>query len=522
MKRFKKLTALLLAAAMAFAMAACSGGTTSSTGGGAASTGGSGDDAGGSSDPVPITWLTTGDSAAEPIEDGDRIIAEINSRLGIELSVTIVPEGNVEKVNVAMASGEYPDVVTGSYGISATQGWIDNGMVIELNQFFDDNPDMKAWIEEDYPWSGTDGKYYGVPFITQYNAANTLLTTRQDWLDNLGLSYPTNLQEMRDVLEAFTTGDPDGNGQNDTVGYTAEKPSSGSTGFDWVFFAYGREYSDYALDDSGNVIPWFEYDGFVPAMTYIKDLWDSGFVDKEFMLNDTTKKEEKFYQGRAGFYPATLYRHVSRQESSLQELNPDATIVYGLPPAGDDGSFGLNKQGKSGMFTCITAACANPDKAAAFINFMVSDEGNELLRLGLEGIHYTMDGDTITYNEEERAKDAFSPDGWAHALAWGSFYWPLESGYMPETEPNKDRALETVELATEAQVPNLVKQKTPLEIENGSALDDIVIQYFSDMLQGKIGIEEGAAELSQKWRSQGGEELLAEVQAAYEAQGEAE
>ena len=94
------------------------------------------------------------------------------------------------------------------------------------------------------------------------------------------------------------------------------------------------------LDDSGNVIPWFEDDGFVPAMTYIKDLWDSGFVDKELMLNDSTKKEEKFYQGRVGFIPATLYRHVSRQENSLQELNPDATIVYDLPPAGEDGSFG--------------------------------------------------------------------------------------------------------------------------------------------------------------------------------------
>lgn len=186
MKRIKKLTALLLAAAMAFAAAACSGGTTSSTGGGGTSTGG--DQGSGSSDPVPISWLTTGDSAAEPIQETDRIVAEINSRLGIELSVQIVPEGNVEKVNVAMAAGEYPDVVTGSYGISATQGWIDNGMVVELNQFFDDNPDMKAWIEEDYPWSAIDGKYYGVPFITQYNAANVLLITRQDWLDNLGLS----------------------------------------------------------------------------------------------------------------------------------------------------------------------------------------------------------------------------------------------------------------------------------------------------------------------------------------------
>ena len=519
MKGTKKIIALLLAAATAFSAAACSGGGQTASGG--AASGGASQE--GNSDPVPIKWLTTGDAAAEPIESGDRIIAEINSRLGINLEVQIVPEGNVEKVNVAMASGDYPDVVTGAYGTSATQGWIDNGMVVELNQFFDANPDMKAWIENDYPWSGTDGKYYGVPFIVQYNAANTLLILRQDWLDNVGLSYPKTLDEMRAVLEAFTNEDPDGNGQNDTVGYTAEKPSNtGGTGFDWVFFAYGREYSDYALDENGNVIPWFEYDGFVPAMTYIKDLWDSGLVDKELMLNDATKKEEKFYQGRVGAIPAVLYRHVSRQENSLHELFPDASMVYDLPPAGEDGSFGLNKQGKNGMFTCITAACQNQAKAAEFINFMVSDEGNELLRLGLEGIHYTKDGDTITYNEEERAKDAFSPDGWAHALAWGSFYWPLESGYMPDTEPNKERALETVELATEAQVPNLVKQKTPLEIENGSSLEDIFIQYFSDMLQGKIEIEAGAKELSEKWRSQGGEEMLKEVQAAYEAQGAAE
>ena len=42
------------------------------------------------------------------------------------------------------------------------------------------------------------------------------------------------------------------------------------------------------------------------------------------------------------------------------------------------------------------------------------------------------------------------------------------------------------------------------------------------MLQGKIEIEAGAKELSEKWRSQGGEEMLKKVQAAYEAQGAAE
>lgn len=524
MKATKRLLALFLCAAMAASAAACSSpsGGTASTGGGSASAAGDGGETSG--EPVPIEWLTTGDTAAEPIQEGDRIIAAINEQLGIDLDVQIVPEGNTEKVNVAMASGDFPDVVTGAFGTSATQGWIDNGMVIELNQFFENCPDMQSWIEKDYSWSATDGKYYGVPFITQLHASNVLIMMRGDWLEAVGMEYPKTLDDMRAVLEAFTTQDPDGNGQNDTVGYTADKPSSstGQTPFDWVFYAYGRDHADYMLDEDGNVAPWFEYDGFVPAMQYIKDLWDNGFVDQELMLNDASKKEEKFYQGRAGAFNATLYRHVTRHENNVKELFPDATVVYDLPPVGPDGeSFGITPQGKGGFFTCITANCANPDKAAEFIDFMVSEEGNNLLRLGIEGIHYTMDGDTVVFNEEERAKDAFSPDGWCHALAWGSFYWPLESGYMPDSDPDKDRALASVELATQAQVPNLVNQKTPLEIENGSTLNDVFIQYFSDMLQGKIGIEEGAQQLSESWRSQGGEEMLAELTEAYNAQNAA-
>ena len=149
------------------------------------------------------------------------------------------------------------------------------------------------------------------------------------------------------------------------------------------------------------------------------------------------------------------------------------------------------------------------------MNFMVSEEGNNLLRLGIEGIHYTKNGDEIVFNEEERAKDAFSPDGWAHALAWGSFYWPLESNYIPPTDPNKDRIQETVELATDSQVKNLINTRTATEIEKASVVDDVFVQYFNDMIQGKISIEEGAQKLSEDWRSQGGEEILEAVNAAY-------
>lgn len=88
---------------------------------------------------------------------------------------------------------------------------------------------------------------------------------------------------------------------------------------------------------------------------------------------------------------------------------------------------------------------------------------------------------------------------------------------MPANDPSRERALETVELATMAQKPSLVKQKAPLEVEYSSALNDIYNQYFIDMLYGNISIEEGASQLSKEWRLQGGDEMMAEINSVYAA-----
>lgn len=457
---------------------------------------------------APIRWLTTGDVGAKPMEKGDRIVEKIDELLGIDLSVDIVPEASFERINVEMAGANLPDIVTGAFGTSATQGWIDDDLLVELNPYLDSRPDLKKRLEEDYPWTAQDDKYYGVPFITQYNKANTLIVMRQDWLDKLGLEYPKTLDDFKKVMLAFTNDDPDGNGVNDTVGYTDVKPVGN---FNWAFAAYGLEHADFGQDKDGKVIPVFETEAYKKGMEFVKDLWEAGAIDKEFMLNDNAKKEEKFYQGKSGAMVAALFRHVTRIEKSLQALEPNAAIAYGLPPAGPDGKFGLSPQGKSGMFTAVTVDSKAPDKAADFLNFMLSKEGNDLLRLGIEGVHYTKDGDKLVMNEEERAKDSFSDNGWAHPLAWGTFYWPLESGYLPDTEPGKDRALESIDLAYQAQIPNLMKQKTAAEMEFGTQLDSLVQQATISYLQGKGDFDTLFGKLGEEWRAQGGDKVLEQV-----------
>ncbi len=130
-----------------------------------------------------------------------------------------------------------------------------------------------------------------------------------------------------------------------------------------------------------------------------------------------------------------LFRHVTRHENSVKELYPGCFHQLRTSSGRAEWRKRTEQTGKKRHDDLYHHRVQNQDKAAAFIDFMVSKEGNDLLRLGIEGIHYTKDGDTIIFNEEERAKDAFADDGWAHALAWGSFYWPLESGYIPVSDP---------------------------------------------------------------------------------------
>lgn len=59
--------------------------------------------------------------------------------------------------------------------------------------------------------------------VCQRLVANGCVTyVKKAWLDNCGLDVPTNYDEYLAMLEAFTTGDPDGNGVNgDTYGVSA-------------------------------------------------------------------------------------------------------------------------------------------------------------------------------------------------------------------------------------------------------------------------------------------------------------
>ncbi|WP_157950224.1 extracellular solute-binding protein [Vallitalea okinawensis] len=457
--------------------------------------------------PYELSFLFLGDDAAKSVNaDNDRVVKEMSERLGVTFQFRSVPEGGYEKINIAIASGDLPDVVNSSYPNAAVSQWIRDGVILPINDYFDIMPTVKEQCERE-SWTAVDGQYYGYPFIAQKGITNSNIVVRGDWMEELGIEEPQTLDEFHDMLLKFRA-------DKDTYGISGAKPIGN---FAWVFHAYGLEYADWSLDVDSNVIPKFEDPSFKLGMEYLKTLWDEDLIDKEFMLNDNKMKEEKWYQGKVAVVDLPLYRHVSRHEGNLQKVDPNGKLTYIAPPAGPEGNRGFAGEGKSGMLTAITAACEQPEKAAAFIELLVSPEGRDLLTLGIEGVHYTKDGDTINYNLEEREKDNFASNGWSHFLAWGTVTWPLASNYLPQIEPNRERALDSVDFASQYQMGNLVPLKTESEIEFKGLLDEIYNEKFIMMLTGEVTIDEGITSLSEEWRDQGGDQVLAEVQKIYDS-----
>lgn len=94
-----------------------------------------------------------------------------------------------------------------------------------------------------------DDKIYGIPRTT-VNLADGY-AVRKDWLDKLGISLPESgyvtTDQLYQILHAFTYDDPDGNGLNDTYGFTHY--GNITTIFDFTFGVCGwQEYDGEYMD----------------------------------------------------------------------------------------------------------------------------------------------------------------------------------------------------------------------------------------------------------------------------------
>ena len=93
-----------------------------------------------------------------------------------------------------------------------------------------------------------DGKMTAIPTVAS-KEFGPMLWIRTDWLKNLGLDEPENLDDVLEIAEAFALNDPDGNGQDDTWGIAVNGDTTGSLYWHLGFFNSMGSYPTIWVED---------------------------------------------------------------------------------------------------------------------------------------------------------------------------------------------------------------------------------------------------------------------------------
>lgn len=281
---------------------------------------------------VEIRWLGYYTSNITVSEDtyAEKLLEET---FGVE--IIPVTDVSAENMDVFVSSGEILDVTCyASYLDSDFNYMYDQELIREIPE---------EWLHEYYPtgmkiyeeYLGkeffemgahlVDGVCLYTPFTTTTNTSEYVVVYRKDWMEKLGLSEPTTLDELHDLLYAFTFNDPDGNGVNDTYGIDASWSWMGI----WpVYGAFGfvnnTNSGNFYLQDDGSVIYTTALEEYQSALAIIKEWYDEGIIDPNCITDDRSAVRTKWANGTIGvMVDSQTWYYSNRGASSIIALAED-------------------------------------------------------------------------------------------------------------------------------------------------------------------------------------------------------
>jgi ABC-type glycerol-3-phosphate transport system substrate-binding protein len=200
------------------------------------------------------------------------------------------------------------------------------------------------------------------------------------------MKMPDTTEEFLAVAKAFTMNDPDGNGRADTVGFSAPADINGSM----FFFAGAFGVPNGWKADGGKLIPWQTHNNEVKAfLSYMNRMYAENGLDKDFVLISNQSAQDKFVSGKIGIHDNNPMNLSSTIRPPMEQNDPRARITAMLPPKGPTG-LRAKKTGAIGSKMVINSSipAAKQTRLLELYDYMLSDEGYDIIKNGIEGVHY--------------------------------------------------------------------------------------------------------------------------------------
>lgn len=286
-----------------------------------------------------------------------------------------------EKMNLCIGSGTIPEMMN----VNATQyrALLKYDMIQPLDQYFEDyaSDKLKGYVEsggEELKKCITNdkGEMMAIPAPSMMVGEMNEMWIRQDWLDNLGLEVPRTWDEMAAVAEAFVTQDPDGNGEDDTIGILGPGNSNhindigdNQFGLDPLFCSF-QSYPQYWLQDEDGTV---KYGSIQPetrvALEKIQKLYTDKLIDPEMLVRNNC--QEAVLSGKVGIFFGPWWSGYTVADATLAG---EADWRAYFTPLSEDGKYYTHMPDPTSKYVVVSKSCKNPEAAFKIISYLVANE----------------------------------------------------------------------------------------------------------------------------------------------------
>ncbi|MFO7612447.1 MAG: extracellular solute-binding protein [Clostridia bacterium] len=468
----------------------------------------------------------------------------VGDHYGVKITMTNPARNNyMEVIQLSAMSGDLTGMVE-LFGGPYLMEWKAEDLIYPLTDFLADNETWNTVIPESWKEVYTiDGDVWAIPTGDDGQASWFTRSMRGDWLDKFGLSKPYTIDEFYEASYKFTYNDPDGNGIDDTTGFT----TSGTWNMQDIFQAFDARLNHIADPKpiwNPNTDIWEDSmikPEMADALAFLKKCYSEEVLDPECFagIGGSGMRERV----SSGLYGGTFYwdSWVLSFENNVKKIVPDSYMVNVGALSGTI-TENLNHYGVGiGAPRVIMKTTPQPKEVVNWIvtNFYGDDWGFWSGRLGPVGMvrgeadkACTIEGNTIVRNTFINAAGAIATypgPGFIGGLPQKALYTVYEVAYYVPAPPagqenwaettaataiasmkrRKDWIDEYVANGMAYQLPENLKESTsPKYLEIGGDISTAGTTAIAAAVSGNLSIADALAQYKAIAKSIGVKEIL--------------
>lgn len=333
-------------------------------------------------------------------------LTKIEKKANVKIKWQQITSDWDQKKGTLLASGDIPDLIVGAGGVvdsdfSQYQGLFQDMTDLikkdapNVQKMFKEKPELEALAKQ------SDGKIYSLPKYQRFwPVSSTRTYINKQWLKKLGLKVPTNWDELYNVLVAFKTKDPNGNGKADEIpmdwapgqGYFNSMYLIGSEGItltagsaDGFYVGNGKVKNLYTTDEYKNLVK------------FLNKCFKAGLINPEVFTQDYTKYQSiargTNKTAKVGFTWGWLSSdrfgtEVANQYESIKQLKYSADYTGRVTY-----DYSYDSLNYSGNMIEMSSKCKNQDAAMKFIDQFYNPETSLQVLFGSIGPNISKNND---------------------------------------------------------------------------------------------------------------------------------